>query len=138
MLQKMKRGLGIILLCGLLSSLDLEAGAQPNKARTRTVGDIEVILFFANGNKLIYTSEVRRLQIVLDGTGKISMVHLVLAKGAETDTHEWFNFKNLAGFSYKYLSITGRGKVAVVRSKEVPGQSAVPDKVPVLRPENYL
>ena len=98
-------------------------------------------LVLTNGERVRYSSEVRQVQLVVDQTGELSMIHLILAKaGREKDTHEWYNFRNLAGFSYQYYALTGRARVSVVRTKPVPGDiEAIPDteKVPVIRPDNY-
>lgn len=112
-----------------------EAARKPARG---PAGDIAVMVVLSSGQRIEYSSEVRKLQLILDAQGHLAAIHLVLAKGPETDTHEWYNFRNLAGFSYRYLEITGRAKVSVLRAEAVPGQSKIEEKIPVVTPADYL
>jgi hypothetical protein len=123
----------------LLTSTPAAAQKQKRPPVASPGTDIEVTLYLANGTKLTYDSEVRQLQILLDVAGRIDTIHLILAKGSsDTNTHEWFSFRNLAGFSYRYLLLTGRARVQVLRLQEVPGEvDRIENPVPLVRPENY-
>src|SRR5437879_3132141 len=98
----MIRALAAIVL--LTAASAAAAGKPPAKpAAPGQSGDVEVSIVLANGQRINYGTEVRQLQIVLNSAGSIETVHLVLAKGSsDTNTHEWYAFRNLAGFSYRY------------------------------------
>jgi len=128
MTRTKRTGLELASLC-LATFLFLgtaDAARRGKPAPSKAEQDIQVTVVMSNGTERTYGPEVRQLQLVMSPDGRIDVVHLVLASGGEdTDTHVWFNFSALAGISYRYLSITGRAKVSVLRRMDVAAESEV-------------
>lgn len=104
------------LLCSTLMVCALAmaaCGAEPEKASESFVQDIEVTVRYMDGKSEVFGKEVAQLDIVVDELGRINMVHMVLISDKEKDTHVWYNYANLAGFKYRFLHITGKGKVQI-------------------------
>ncbi len=78
------------------------------------------------------------MDLILAPHGQLTSVHMLLAKGSdEANTHEWYNYRELAGFSYRYFELTGRAKVRVLREAAIKALDDVPDKLQPVRPDDY-
>ena len=101
--------------------------------------DIEVTVRHLNGREEVFGREVAKLDIVLAPDGSIKYVHMVLLTDGEKDTHLWYNYANLAGLRYRFLAITGKGKVSV---KQISGfepevKEGVKQKSPVVSVDDF-
>jgi hypothetical protein len=102
--------------------------------------DLTVTLEHVSGKTDTYGPEIVKLELILDGLGKLDQVHLVTKTGAEADTHIWYNVANLVSVRYRFLEITGKGKVTV-RALASPVLKESPDQAPrplvPLDPQDY-
>lgn len=130
----------LAVVVGLAITVDARGKKKGDKGGK---SDITVMIVLANGETITYSSEVRGVQLVLDDKGRMDLIHLILAKGkdqTEKNTHEWYNFDALAGFSYRYHAITGKAMVTVARTGTIPGEVLKledSDRVPILKPLDY-
>lgn len=83
--------------------------AQAPKAELRN--DIELTIRHTDGSTEKYGSELAELEIVVGPDSVIKYLHLVIVGGKEKDTHAWYNIENVVSFKYRFLAITGKGKV---------------------------
>jgi hypothetical protein len=117
------------------------AASAADQAESPTPGaDLKVTLEHVSGKTDTYGPEIVKLELILDGLGKLDQVHLVTKTGAEADTHIWYNVANLVSVRYQFLEITGKGKVTV-RALASPVLRETPDRAPrqvvPLDPEDY-
>lgn len=106
----MRKGL---LLAVAILALTLAVNGEEVKQSEAFVQDIEVTVRHIDGKAEVFGKEVAQLEIIVDETGRMHMVHMVLVSGSEKDTHLWYNYANLASLKYRFLHITGKGKVHV-------------------------
>ncbi|OGV68484.1 MAG: hypothetical protein A2340_00785 [Lentisphaerae bacterium RIFOXYB12_FULL_60_10] len=101
--------------------------------------DIEVIIRQANGKTDTFSKEVASMEIVMAPGGEIRYIHLILMTNGEKDTHCWYNYANLTSLQYRFLAVTGKGKVNVrqIDQFDTVNEAGVPAKVPVIRPDDY-
>ena len=94
--------------------------AKPPSVTTPAVTDppppveesnIVVTIRHMNGEKETFSKEVDSMDLVFEPTGRLNAVHLILMTHGEKDTHRWYLLQNLAAFSYRFLSVAGKGKV---------------------------
>lgn len=128
-----------VLLAGALAMVaageDVEKSVAP-----APVQDIEVTVRHASGAVEVFGKEVASMDIIVDNTGRIQMVHLVLVGGAEKDTHVWYNYANLTALKYRFLHITGKGKVQIKQiqnHKLAPSDSALKPSVKTIEVDDY-
>ena len=120
---------GLLVLVALSIVVPRQAAAK---------SDIQVKLILPNGKTITYGSEVRTVELLLGANGMVEVIHLILAKRSrEKDTHEWYNFSALVGFSYTYLAVTGRAKVRLKRILPIGVIEPPKEKVPTVRPKDY-
>lgn len=117
----MKTSIGAVLAACTLAVAG--AGDEAAKPATEALQDIEVTVRHTDGSIEKFGKEVASLDIVVDEYGRIQMVHMIVVGGTEKDTHVWYNFANVAGLKYRFLQITGKGKVRV---KQVKGFTLTP------------
>jgi hypothetical protein len=102
--------------------------------------DLTVTLEHVSGKTDTYGPEIVKLELILDGLGKLDQVHLITKTGAEADTHIWYNVANLVSVRYRFLEITGKGKVTV-RALASPVLKESEDRAPrplvPLDPQDY-
>lgn len=94
----------------------------------KPAGDILVTVATAGGT-FTYGGDLVSMDILVDDTGLIRMLHLIHVSGQEKDTHTWYNFEAVQRFSYRYFAITGKGKVRVKKIAPPPAtgeEGAVP------------
>ena len=127
----------VALLAGLaVPLLRMSDGEDVSAAAQK--GDAEVEIIFSNGQTRVYRDQVRSVDLIVAPHGQLTSVHLMLAKGVDdANTHEWYNYGQLAGFSYRYFELTGRGKVRVLREAPIQALEEVPDKLRAIRPDDY-
>jgi hypothetical protein len=105
-----------------------------------TAHDLDVNVQLIDGTVISHGPEVSRLELILDAAGGLDQVHLVTRTGDEADTHIWYNVRNLVSVKYRFLAITGKGKVHV-RSLQGPQleapEAARLQRVKPLIPEDY-
>jgi hypothetical protein len=104
------------------------------------VQDIEVTVRHSGGNVETFGREVVMMEIIVDQAGQIHMVHMVLVGGTEKDTHVWYNFANLASLRYRFLHITGKGKVRIRQLqglKLAPADASLKPTITPLEVEDY-
>ena len=112
-----------------------EAAAPAVAPRTGTE-DVLVKVVTPSGTD-VYSKDLVFLDILVDDSGVIRMLHVIHISGTEKDTHSWYNFANVEKVTYQYFSITGKSKVRV---KQVSGPIASKedkDAIPPLRYEEY-
>ena len=124
----------VVLLLAVALLLPGEATSQVG---AKDKGDLEVTVFLSNGKTMSYKKEVRQLEIILDSTGNVSNLHMVLALSAEKDSHIWLNYHNLAGFQYRYYAISGRAKVHVRKHIDYPIREKKDKKLEAIDPDDY-
>ena len=100
----------VAVICAL--TVAGSGGDDKNQPET-FVQDIEVTVRHIDGKVETFGKEVAELEIIVDESGRMHMVHMVLVSGTEKDTHLWLNYANLASLKYRFLHITGKGKVRV-------------------------
>jgi len=104
--------LGSLLLTGwTVRALSQETG--DDRAPEVSAADLEVTLEYVGGNVATYGEEIVRLELILDPGGRLDQVHLITHTGSEADTHIWYNMDNVVSVRYRFLEITGKGKVTV-------------------------
>jgi hypothetical protein len=137
-----------LLLCLTLVGGGVIAGGVllvPRSASTQTPAasskkDLEVTIILATGAEVTYRKQVRRFEIILDASGRVHSLHLVLAMSGEKDTHAWYNFDRIAGFRHRYHHITGRAKVRVRRLYGYPprdGKNLQKTEIEALKPDDF-
>ncbi len=73
--------------------------------------DLLVKITLIDGKEEEFKETLDSLQLVLDETGLLCMVHVTLKQSGEKDTHLWYNFENIAKLSYQFLAFSGKSKV---------------------------
>ena len=74
---------------------------------------MRVWLEHVGGKETVYDEQLVRMELILNGTGRLEQIHLILRSGPEADTHAWYNVDNLVSVRYQFLEITGKGKISV-------------------------
>ena len=125
----------IILAVGLLGRTEttppLARATQEEDAPTH---DLEVHLQHVTGQVDTFDRQIVRLELILAPSGRLDQVHLVTRTGSEADTHIWYNVDNLVSVRYRFVQITGKGKVTV-RALQPPELQAPTDATrPLIRP----
>ena len=130
-------------IASLLAGLALApwpAPGQPAAAAAKVpASDIEVTIRDAAGHAEIFSKEVAAMEIIVGPDSRILYVHLILMTENEKDTHCWYNYANLTNLRYRFLAITGKGKVAIRKLSsfdELPKQGIQP-KIPQLAPDDF-
>lgn len=99
----------ISIVVVILMMAVVQGMAQGPKAELRN--DIELTIRHTDGSTEKYGSELAELEIVVGPDSVIKYLHLVIVGGKEKDTHAWYNIENVVSFKYRFLAITGKGKV---------------------------
>ena len=99
-------------------------------------GDIKVKIVTPAGTD-VYTRNLVSLDILVDPSGLVRMLHVIHISGTEKDTHTWYNFANIHLLSYQYYAITGKGKVRIKQIAGPAPSAEDKDAVPPLRYEEY-
>lgn len=101
--------------------------------------DIEVTVRHLDGTVEVFGREVAKLDLVLAPDGTIKYVHMTLLTDGEKDTHLWYNYANLAGLRYRFLAITGKGKVSVkqISGFEPEAKEGLQKKSPVISVDDF-
>ncbi|HEX9577376.1 MAG TPA: hypothetical protein VF993_06465 [Myxococcales bacterium] len=86
-------------------------GSQPPGESASDEASIQVVIRHMNGEKETFRTELDSMDLIFDPTGNLDTIHLILLTNGEKDTHRWYQFKNLAAFSYRFLNLSGKGKV---------------------------
>lgn len=121
-------GLAVMLhVCAVFA----EPGAQ--------IQDIEITVRHVNGTVEIFGKEVASMDVIVAPDGHVVQVHLILVSGTEKDTHLWLNYANLASLRYRFLQITGKGKVHIkqLRSYDVQQNPGEKSKVSTVEPDDF-
>ena len=103
----------LVLVMGTAITGAAGTPAKKVEAAAELTADIEVTVRHLDGSVETYSREVATLELVVDASSEIRYVHMVLVSGREKDTHCWYNYRNLAGLTYRFLAITGKGKVSL-------------------------
>ncbi len=121
--------------------LALLAGiASAEEAAPKSSADIEVAIKLVDGATEMFREDLAAMEIILGADGGIRYLHLELFSGDSRDTHRWYNFNNVINFSYRYLKITGKGRVVIRQTAPFELQQekfAVPEKVAPIRLNDY-
>jgi hypothetical protein len=130
-------GAAVLLLGWVANAVSQEAAPSgPQDAKL----DLEVTLEHVSGKVDHYGAEVVRLELILDATGRLDQVHMINRTGADADTHIWYNVANLVSVRYRFLEITGKGKVAVRTIAPPPVKEPLPiprRRLDPLDPDDY-
>jgi hypothetical protein len=100
---------------------------------------VVVTVRYLNGEKEVFSNDLDSMDLIFEPSGKLAMIHLVLFTGTERDTHRYFLVQNLASFNYRFLNVSGKGKVRLKvmqpfdKSK---AETATPD-LPAVVPNDY-
>lgn len=98
---------GIVMVCGFIASVSAQDASSK--------ADLELTIRHLNGSTESFSKELAELQIVVGSDSMVKYIHLVLVSGNEKDTHAWYNMDNIVSFRYRFLAITGKGKVKLIR-----------------------
>ncbi|OVE75583.1 hypothetical protein BVX97_04135 [bacterium E08(2017)] len=80
--------------------------------------DIEVTIRHTDGTKDTFKENMKEMQIIVGADSMIKYLHLTIIGDDEKGVHAWYNVDNIASFRYKFLAITGRGKVKLVHQSK--------------------
>jgi hypothetical protein len=137
----------ITVIVGLIvGSVALVAQSQPSGDAagvdevTPPTADLEVTLTHVSGQVESFRDELVRMDLIVDPAGRLDQVHLITKTGAEADTHIWYSVGNLVSVRYRFLAITGKGKVSVrtyTPPQVKPPADSLPHAVPAIEPEDY-
>jgi hypothetical protein len=106
--------MAMLAAAGLLIALgSLQPDVLAQEQQKEAAHDLEVTVQLMDGTKLSHGKEITQLELILDANGGLDQVHLITRAGAEADTHIWYNVRNLVSVQYRFLSITGKGKVRI-------------------------
>ena len=138
----MRRGLVFLVVLPLSAVALIATGAAPpdgDSAKTVSTTDIEVVIRHVDGSEERFGENVAQLDLVVGPNAQIEYVHMILVTGQEKDTHAWYNYRNLAGLTYRVLAITGKGKVKVKQlgSFDVEARTGLQTKIPLLSVDDY-
>jgi hypothetical protein len=129
------------ILAGCLAGAATLRAQQASTAATapKLLSDIEVTVRHLDGKEETFKKEVASLELIVTPDGSIRYVHLILIGGTEKDTHLWYNYNNIASLRYRFLHITGKGKVAIKQitpfeSRPAPG---IAEKIPQVEVDDY-
>ncbi len=133
-------GLGLLGLIALGQSEPTRPGEPAHAGAEQARSDLLVTLEHVGGRIEVFGDEVYRLELILDASGKLDQVHLIIRSAEEVDTHVWYNVDNLVSVRYRFVEITGKGKVmvrTVTPPKIKPPTVTHKSEVPALEPEDY-
>jgi hypothetical protein len=134
----MKRAwLWLVIACVAFGVEARGGDAGPAEA---AIQDIEVTIRHSGGTVETFGKEVVLMEIIVDPTGQIHMVHMILVGGTEKDTHAWYNFDNIVSLRYRFLHITGKGKVRIRQLqglKLAPADASLKPTITPLEVEDY-
>lgn len=138
----MKRGLVCLIVLALGAAALIVTTASPPGADSGAAissADIEVVIRHVDGSEERFGENVAQLDLVVGPGAQIQYVHMILLTGQEKDTHAWYNYRNLAGLTYRFLAITGKGKVKVKQlgSFDVKARTGLQTKIPLLSIDDY-
>ena|GEM_PF-3878388 len=100
-----------LLLAGWAVRAVSQETARPDEAVSHA--DLQVSLEHVGGKVDTFADRIVRMELILDPAGRLDQVHLITRTGQDADTHIWYNVDNLVLVRYRFLEITGRGKVTV-------------------------
>lgn len=128
----------VLLTCVTVRALSQDAAGEPERAVP--AADLEVTLEYVGGKTATFSKEIVRLELILNPAGRLDQLHLVTRTGPDADTHIWYNVDNLVSVKYRFIEITGKGKVSV-RTFTAPalreGTTGPPKEIVPLDSEDY-
>ena len=130
----------IVALAALLpATVAVRALSQEPQVAATPKSDLIVDIEHAGGKVDTFSDEIVRLELVLSRAGRLDQLHLITQTGPDADTHIWYNMDNLVSVRYRFLEITGKGKVVVrtFAAPRVETPAAPPREIPALDPEDY-
>ena len=99
--------------------------------------DLIVTIDLATGKAETFAREIDRLEIITGSGGKVEMIHLLLVKGGERNTHVWYNYSQVAKLSYRFATPEGKAKVYVRPLQASPATRELSDRLEPLSPREF-